>query len=70
MKVGDLVLCTFQPKTERVMDGYCLPMNYTLKGEFGIIKRIQNGLHLVIFPSVGYSHWLSHSALEEASETS
>ena len=70
MKVGDLVKCIWQPrgsgvdkKTECVM-----PMQYTIKGELGIITSIKEHRRFVLFPKFGYTHALSDSALEVLSE--
>jgi len=80
MKIGDLVLCTFQPttshidpKTERAM-----PMKHTIKGEIGIIidqhvpwhptEPNTHGWHRVLFSHLGYEHNLSSNGIELINE--
>ena len=72
MKVGDLVHCIWQPKgagvdkkTECVM-----PMQYTIKGEFGLIVHMKEHQCDIMFPQLdGYIHSLAHSAFEVVSES-
>ena len=67
MKVGDLIRCVWQPgasgvdeKTERV-----LPMQYTIKDEFGFIVGSKDHRYDIMFPHLdGYTHWLSSNAFE------
>ncbi len=70
MKVGDLVKCLFQPKASAVQHGVVLPMEYTIKGELGIIlKSRNNGCQRVLFPQLGYEHDITNSELEIVSES-
>lgn len=70
MKVGDLVECVWQPKVAGVdkKTQCCLPMKYTIKGQLGIITRIDKRRNFVLFPRFGYTHPLSDSALEVLDE--
>ena len=72
MKVGDLVKCIWQPRVAGVdkKTQCCLPMKYTIKGELGIITCIKGHRGFVLFPRFGYTHPLSHSALEVLNEAS
>ena len=72
MKVGDLVLCVWQPGASGVdKKTECLiPMKYTIKDEFGLITRIQKHRYDIMFPQLdGYTHWLSSNAFEVISES-
>ena len=66
MKVGDLVLCVWQPRYSIDKKTECLiPMKHTIKGEFGLITRIQKHRYDIMFPQLdGYTHWLSSNAFE------
>jgi hypothetical protein len=67
MKVGDVVRCTWQPRTSHVENDCAVPMKLTIKGELGIIVEVRdNGFHWrIAFPSLsGYTHTLSQSAFE------
>ena len=45
MQVGDLVRCTWQPRTSHVEDDCAVPMKLAIKGELGVIvgKRGEEG---------------------------
>ncbi len=65
MKVGDLVRCTFQPRSSRIENDCAIPMEHTIKGELGIIVNISSyGTPQVLFPQFGYEHPLAATALE------
>ena len=73
MKVGDLVKCVWQPSVAGVnpLTQSCLPMKYTIKGQLGIITRVDKSRrNFVLFPQFGYTHPLSDSALELVNEVS
>lgn len=72
MKVGDLVLCVWQPGASGVdKKTECLiPMKHTIKDEFGLITRIQKHRYDIMFPQLdGYTHCLSSNAFEVISES-
>jgi len=69
MKVGDLVRCIWQPTTSRVENDCAMPMEHTIKGEFGIIVKQHNYYHRVLFPKLGYEHDLAYSSFEVISES-
>ena len=70
MKIGDLVKCVWQPSTSKYVEGVgCIPMKYTIEGEFGIIIKQKLHYHYVLFPRFGYMHQLSDSALEAINES-
>ena len=71
MKVGDLVKCTWQPRSSGYVKGAgCLPMKHTIKGEMGIyVKHRDDGSGIVLFPQIGYEHTLAWSVLEVISES-
>jgi hypothetical protein len=69
MKVGDLVLCTWQPGVSRIVDDRCVPMEHIIKDEFGIIVKQWKHYHRILFSQFGYEHDLSSSALEVISES-
>ena len=71
MKVGDLVLCTWQPKSSGVdIKRNCvIEMVHVIKGEVGIVVRQFPGRNVVLFPKFGYEHPLANSALEVISES-
>ena len=69
MKVGDLVRCTWQPGTSKVVDDRCFPMEHTIKGELGIIVKQWKHYHRILFTQFGYEHDLSSSAFEVISES-
>ena len=67
MKVGDLVRCIWQPGVSGV-DGKtecAIPMQHTIKDEFGLIINIQKHRCDIMFPQLGgYIHRLSSNAFE------
>ena len=69
MKVGDLVRCTWQPRSSRVTNDCAMPMEHTIKDEFGIIVKQWKHYYKVLFPQFGYTHDLSSGALEVVSES-
>ena len=70
MKVGDLVRCVWQPGVARVENDCALPMEYTIKGELGIIAEVRrDGGCQITFPQFGYTHTLSNTAFEVISES-
>ena len=72
MKVGDLVLCNYQPRAAGVDKdtGACIEMKYKIKGEFGIITSFNNsGSCTILFPRYGYKHMLAKSCVEVVSES-
>jgi len=71
MKVGDLVLCTFQPKASGVdvKNNCVIPMVHVIKGELGVVVRQGRGRNIVLFPKFGYEHSLANSVLEVISES-
>ena len=74
MKVGDLVRCTWQPKTAIVEKDDLVPLKHKLKGELGIItevrKLVSGGSHwLITFPQCRHTHTLSRRAFEVISES-
>ena len=70
MKVGDLVRCTWQPRTAGYVEGVgCIDMKHNIKGQIGIVREKQPGNPgwriVVMFPGCGgYTHTLASSALE------
>ena len=68
MKVGDLVRCIWQPGIGSVVNRCAKAMEYTIKGELGIIVRQHAHYHVILFPQFGYEHNLSSSTLEVISE--
>lgn len=70
MKVGDLVMCVWQPTTSRVENDCALPMKHTIKGELGLITEVLHSKYSgtpryqIAFPQLGYTHVLSVSAFE------
>ena len=71
-KVGDLIMCNFQPGAAAVRNDHCLPMEHVIKGEMGIVVGYRHSLlgeksdYKVLFPQFqGYTHTLSTSALEK-----
>ncbi len=71
MKVGDLVMCTFQPRAAGVdkKTECVIPMKHTIKDELGLIMRIQEHRYDIMFPQLdGYTHWLSSNAFEVINE--
>ena len=73
--IGDLVQCTWQPDTCRVVkrsDGkeWCVPMTITIKGQLGIVLEKHHGLRWrILFPQLyAYTHVLCDSAFELVSE--
>ena len=69
MNVGDLVQCVWQPRCACVKDGRAMPMEHTIKEEFGFIVRQHAHYQVVWFPHLGYTHDLSSNALELISES-
>ena len=68
MRVGDLVRCTWQPRTSKVVNDCCIPMDHTIKGEFGVIVQQNAYCHVILFPQFGYEHDLAPSAFEVINE--
>lgn len=70
MKVGDLVLCTWQPAVSRVANGFAMPMKHKIKGERGlIVKNHDDDRFLIFFPKFSYMHTLTDGAFEVISES-
>ena len=71
MKVGDLVLCTWQPRASGVdvKNNCVVPMVHIIKGELGIIVNQRSQRNVVLFPKFGYEHSLANSALEVINES-
>jgi len=72
MKIGDAVMCNFQPRCGGWDDGKkaFIKMRYTLKGEVGIITHTFGDMrYIVLFPHLGYEHTLALSTLEVISES-
>jgi hypothetical protein len=77
MKVGDLVQCTWQPRSSHIDENDCAaPMLHTIKGEMGLITEVlhskyspQSPRYQITFPQLGYMHPLSDSAFEVISES-
>ena len=76
MKVGDLVRCTWQPNVSRVendaLTGHrrAIPMKHQIKGEIGLILRIeQKRMFSVFFPKFSYTHVLTSPTLEVINES-
>ena len=71
MKVGDLVRCTWQPRTEKVdpITGNCIEMKHVILNKLGIITKIFDGrVYTIFFPDIGIEHPLATSAFEVISE--
>lgn len=71
MQVGDLVRCTWQPRTSHVEDDCAVPMKFAIKGELGVIveEHSTGKQWSIAFPSLaGYTHVLSSSAFEVINE--
>ena len=64
MKVGDLVRCTWQPRSSRIENGFAMPMEHYIKDELGIIVWQHKHYHRVSFPQLGYEHDLAMHAIE------
>lgn len=72
MKIGDLVRCTWQPRTERVdtITEKCIPMKHEILNKLGIITKVyDNRVYTVFFPDIGYEHPLAASAFEVINES-
>ena len=71
MKVGDLVLCTWQPSIRGVLDNTAKPTKHLIKGQYGIVTRVINSHRVAItFPGLcGYTHYLSPNAFEVLNES-
>ncbi len=70
MKVGDLVLCTWQPSVRSVVDQSAIPMSMQIKGRMGIILDHELHRYAIAFPHLtGYVHWLAKSAFEVINES-
>ena len=71
MKIGDLVLCTWQPSASGVdvKNSSIVPMVHTIKGELGIIVSQHKQRNVVLFPKFGYKHSLANSKLEVINES-
>jgi hypothetical protein len=70
VEVGDLVRCTWQPKTESYSkETGCVPMEHIILEELGIIvsQKILIDHHTIMFTRIGYKHTLSSSAFEVVS---
>ena len=60
MKLGDLVICTWQPRAR---------CSYTLKGQTGIVLETSHGRSKILFPQyAAYIHWLAYGVLRVISE--
>jgi hypothetical protein len=69
MKVGDLVLCTWQPTVRSVINNIAEPMSMQIKGKLGIILDYELHRYAIAFPGcAGYVHWLASSAFEVLNE--
>jgi hypothetical protein len=70
VKVGDLILCTWQPGTSHINEaGYAVPMKHMIKGELGIIiKVLREPRYKILFPKFGYEHVLTDTTFVLASE--
>ena len=70
MQVGDMVRCTWQPRTSFIKEvggeQFCVRMIRIIEGELGIVVEVKdNDLWRIAFPSYGgYTHTLSSSAFE------
>ena len=67
MKGGDLVRCTWQPRTAGVdpTTGCGISMKYEILNRLGIITKVYDNLtYTVFFPHIGYEHPLSANAFE------
>ena len=69
MKIGDLVKCVWQPRSAGVVNDCAIPMEHTIKDEFGIIVRQHAHYHVILFPQFGYEHDLCASAFEVIRES-
>ena len=69
MKIGDLVRCTWQPRTSRIVNDHCVPMEHVIKDELGIIDGITADYRYeIMFPQFSYTHPLCADAFEVISE--
>jgi hypothetical protein len=70
MKVGDLILCTWQPSIRGIVDGVAQPAERAIKGQCGIITEAGDPYRVAItFPGLcGYTHYLSPRAFEVLNE--
>ena len=60
MERGDLILCTWQPRSR---------CSYTLKGQTGIVLETNDGRSKILFPQyAAYTHWLAYNVLKVISE--
>ena len=66
MKVGDLVRCTWQPRTAGYVEGVgCIDMKHNIKGQIGIVRHVEDDRARVMFPGRGgYTHRLAFTVLE------
>ena len=64
MKVGDLILCKWQPKTSRIVDGRAIPMKHSILGKMGFIIGKKRHCYVVLFPEYGYKHDLTANVME------
>ena len=70
MKVGDLVLCTWQPAVIGTVNHTVIPMDMQIKGQTGSILDHQLHRYAIAFPTLGgYVHWLSKNAFEVINES-
>jgi len=62
MKVGDLVMCTWQPRHK---------CGYTLKGQAGIVVKVDDARRgKILFPQyAAYTHWLAYGVVKVISES-
>ena len=69
MKVGDLVMCIWQPTRVTIMGIGCIGRPPAIKGEYGIIvkQRLDIDHHTILFPKFGYEHTLSSGAFDVVS---
>ena len=71
MKVGDLVLCKFQPRCGwHEAKSAFIKMEYMIENEMGIItKADDHGRFRILFVHMGYEHTLAGNVLEVLSES-
>jgi hypothetical protein len=71
VKVGDLVRCVWQPGAAGVdkKTQCAIPMQHTIKGEFGIIVKQHKHYHRILFSQFEYEHDLSENAFEVINES-
>ena len=70
LKIGDLVLCTWQPTIREVLHDGVEPLKHRIKGRMGIILDHELHRYAIAFPALaGYVHWLSKNAFEVINES-